>query len=215
MIDFLKKITKKTFLFKLVNIYRINKIILKKYGYFNSLKYKLPIDKNKKPIPWYTYPAIEYLHKFDLKNKAVFEYGTGNSSLFFADKAKEVFCVENDEGWFEKINKDKPKNLNILFKKNKDDYLFSIDNLNKKFDIIVIDASYRFECCFHIKNNLKEGGIVILDNSDWHNDCIGYLKKELNLIQVDFSGLGPINGYTWVTSIFFSRDFDFLIENDK
>jgi hypothetical protein len=29
------------------------------------------------------------------------------------------------------------------------------------------------------------------------------------MIQVDFFGFGPINDYTWTTSIFFSRDFDF------
>jgi len=29
------------------------------------------------------------------------------------------------------------------------------------------------------------------------------------LIEVDFHGFGPINAYTWTTSIFISRNFNF------
>jgi len=35
------------------------------------------------------------------------------------------------------------------------------------------------------------------------------MLREHNLIQVDFSGFGPCNNYTWTTSLFFSRNFNF------
>jgi len=213
MIKFIKNILRK-FYYILINTYRINKIILKKYGYLKSVKLRLSVNKNEEPIPWYTYSAIEYINQLDLKDKTVFEYGSGYSSLFFARKTKNVVSIEDNKEWFEKIDENKPENLNILYKKDKEEYLSSLDKMNKKFDIIVIDASYRLDCCDHIKNNLNNGGIVILDNSDWYNDCASYLRDKLNLIQVDFSGIGPINNYTWVTSLFFTRDFNFkMVDN--
>ena len=55
--------------------------IFNDYGYFESIKVKLPVDKIGGPLPWYTYPAIEYIKQLDLTNKVVFEWGCGNSSV--------------------------------------------------------------------------------------------------------------------------------------
>jgi hypothetical protein len=51
--------------------------------------------------------------------------------------------------------------------------------------------------------------MIILDNSDWYKETSKYLRDELDLIEVDFHGFGPINNYTWTTSIFLSRNFSF------
>ena len=46
--------------------------------------------------------------------------------------------------------------------------------------------------------------IIIFDNSDWFPQAIDNLMK-LNFIRVDFSGIGPINNYSWTTSMFFNQ----------
>lgn len=51
------------------------------YGQFRTIKNWECINKNREPIPWYTYPAIEYLSSLDFSNKNIFEYGGGNSTL--------------------------------------------------------------------------------------------------------------------------------------
>jgi len=206
--NIIKKILIKIIPNNILKIYGVNKIILFKYGYLRSIKNKIPVDKNNEVIPWYTYPAIEYINQINLKDKTIFEYGTGNSSLYFAKKAKRVISVEDNKEWFEKINKNNTTNLKIFFEEEKNNYLNSIKKTNEKFDIIVIDANYRLECCHKIKNSLKEDGIVILDNSDRHPDCASYLRDELGLIEMDFHGFGPINCYTWTTSIFVSKNFN-------
>jgi len=58
--------------------------------------------------------------------------------------------------------------------------------------------------------------LVILDNSDRYKETSKYLREELDLIEVDFHGFGPINNYTWTTSIFLSRNFKFkAIDNSQ
>ena len=61
------------------------------------------IDKQGKAIPWYTYPAIEYLNSLEFKNRKVFEFGSGNSTLFWLAKNAQVTSVENNKIWVEKL----------------------------------------------------------------------------------------------------------------
>ncbi|MFA6463630.1 MAG: SAM-dependent methyltransferase [Candidatus Paceibacterota bacterium] len=213
MIKFIRNNILKKIYYLLINIYKVNQIILKQYGYLKTIRFGLPVNQKGEPIPWYTYPAIEYIDQLDLSEKNIFEYGSGHSSLFFAKKAKSVTSVEEDKEWFEKISKNKPENLNILYKKEKNDYVSSITKFNKKFDLIIIDANYRIECCSVAKDYLNDGGIIILDNSDRDNDSAIYLRNIPNLIEVNFSGFGPINGYTWTTSLFFSRNYNIQMIN--
>ncbi len=53
------------------------------YGHLQTVRSKAAIDRTGRPVPWYTYPAIEYLKQFDFAETSVFEYGSGNSTPFF------------------------------------------------------------------------------------------------------------------------------------
>ena len=44
--------------------------------------------------------------------------------------------------------------------------------------------------------------MIIFDNSDWYPNTIRQIQNSINLVQIDFHGFGPINNYTWTTSIF-------------
>ena len=44
--------------------------------------------------------------------------------------------------------------------------------------------------------------MLILDNSDRYPNKLKFLKEKLGWMQIDFHGFGPINSYTWTTSIF-------------
>lgn len=52
-------------------------ILAFEYGQFKTIKNWDCIDREGNPIPWYTYPAIEFLNSLDFSNKSVFEYGGG------------------------------------------------------------------------------------------------------------------------------------------
>lgn len=51
------------------------------YGQWVSIRDWHAVDGAGQPVPWYTYPATEYLSHLDLSVLSVFEYGSGNSTL--------------------------------------------------------------------------------------------------------------------------------------
>lgn len=175
------------------------------FGQYKSMWRWSCVDRAGNPIPWYTYPATEYLKQLDLSDKTVFEYGSGNSTLFWAARARKVVSIENDRTWFDKIRTQAPSNVEYILRDEEAAYLDAIDAYPHSFDIIVIDGSYRFECAKKALCKLSKGGFIILDNSDWMEDTTELLRAA-DLIEVDMSGFGPINGYTWTTSFFLSRD---------
>lgn len=99
------------------------------------------INRHSKPIPWYTYPCNSYLEKIDFSKKSVFEYGSGNSTLWWASKSKFVTSVEIDRDWWTQISPRLPKNTSYILAESKKQYLSAITIQNKKYDVIIVDGS--------------------------------------------------------------------------
>ena len=178
------------------------------YGFKNSFERYMSVDSQGKPIPWMTYSAVFYLSQLDLSTYDIFEWGSGNSTLYFSERVQTVTSVESNEEWFKYVERNKPKNVELrLVQQN--DYAKIISEKGNKYKIISIDGDIyrRFECALYAMEHLDEGGMIILDNSDWLPNTTG-LFREKGFTQIDFAGLGPINNYTWCTSIFFKADFD-------
>jgi len=171
-------------------------------GGYESYKCKLPVDRYKHPLPWYTYPAIEYLQQYDFSRCDVFEFGSGNSSKFWSAHAHTVTSVESDPRWYERGIQELSSNQTLLLRTEKEEYVNAIHHDNKTYDVIVIDGRYRYNCAVEALKRIKNGGIIILDNSDWFPNTAKLLKNS-GFIQVDFIGAGPINSYAWCTTIFF------------
>lgn len=180
---------------------------LNSVGFYESIQYQTPLDKKLNPIPWFTYPFIHFLVA-RLKNKAVkvFEYGAGMSTLFWQKLALKVVSIEHDKEWVEKL---KPKvEENVLLKyiplEFNGSYCREVLSYSNFFDIIVIDGRDRVRCMRNCIEALNEIGVIILDNSERE-----YYKPGVDFIldkgfkKIDFQGMGPINSYGWMTSIFY------------
>lgn len=117
-------------------------------GWIESFKKKLPLSCCSKPLPWVTYSFIDFiadrLH-FDLE---VFEYGSGNSTLWYSSKVKSVTSVEHDINWFQKIKDKMPDNVNIYHEKlvYGGSYSEFSNKFGKKFDIVIVDGRDRINC---------------------------------------------------------------------
>ena len=187
----------------------------KDFAIERSIDERVCIDKDGHPLPWYTYPAIEYLSQFDYSDKQIFEYGCGYSSCFWAGRAQQVVSVEDNEQWYNKwLNEFKFDNLVIKFRQDGSDYYQAIEETNDFYDVIIIDGKCRANCAEQAVKHLKKGGFIILDDSDRINTSQEYISaihtlKEADLLQVDFYGFCPMDNYTKATSIFFSRNFNF------
>lgn len=188
-------------------------ILSNQYGQYRTIQKGIAVDKEGNHLPWYTYPTIEYLCNIDFTTKRIFEYGSGASSIFWAERAQEVVSVENDPSWYAVLKQQIRPNQKILLCDKQNDYIASITKQASRFDVVIIDGKCRMECAritpafLAVESN--EGAMVILDNSDWYKETARFLRNNLNLIEVDFHGFGPVNDYTWTTSIFLSRNFAF------
>lgn len=180
-----------------------------------TLDEKICVDKDGNPIPWYTFPAIEYLSQFDYSDKKIFEFGCGNSSRFWAARAKQVVSVEDNPTWLEKWKSEfTENNIEIRFHEEGETYYNAILEDESRYDIIVIDGKNRAECAITAMQRLAKGGVIIVDDSDRINTSKEYVKtaenlKKGNFIQVDFYGFCPMTTYSKTTTLYLSRDFSF------
>lgn len=55
--------------------------------------------------PWMVFSAIDFLDRVLEKNMSVFEYGSGGSTLFFADRVSQVVSVEHNPEWHARVAK--------------------------------------------------------------------------------------------------------------
>ena len=204
-IDYKKKI-------KLKNVSKAILTVFEKYGYSRSFVEQACVDFQGDPLPWYTYPAIEYLSQLNFSNMRVFEFGCGNSSIWWAKRAKKVISVEHDKHWYESRLNFKEPNLELYFKEDEISYLDCISQQGGVFDIIVIDGVYREQCVEKALQKLSSDGMIIFDNSDRAVEFEDYeraIKKltAANLIEIDFKGFSSLSGYTYCTSMFLTREF--------
>ena len=188
----------------LLSSFKVSKILLHDYHYFNNTRTGITRDGSEF-LPWFTYPAIEILKGWDLNRKTVLEFGSGYSTLFWANRAKSVLSIEHNQEWHSRISPLVPPHVNLELR--------SLDNYAKvegDFDIIVIDGyareRMRHRCAKASLPHLKKGGFIIVDNSDWLPATCLYLRRQ-RLIQVDFSGFVPGNRHAQTTSFFLTRDF--------
>ena len=187
-------------------------------GYLRSLIADKCVDARGDPIPWYTYPAIEQLSKWDFSKCDVLEYGCGNSTLWWMARSNSVTSIESSREWREYVIGQIGDNAEIILSPvgvdSKDheqitDYIERVDQLGQ-FDVIVIDGvnkpGVRNACAERSLDHLKPGGLFIVDNSDWLPETCSMMRNAA-FIEVDYSGLGPLNSHAETTTLFFKPDF--------
>lgn len=51
-------------------------------GWLKSVELGMPVDENGSPVPWATYSYIEFIKTFLKPHMHLFEYESGNSTIF-------------------------------------------------------------------------------------------------------------------------------------
>jgi Methyltransferase domain len=179
---------------------------LSEVGWFNALKTKSSVDQNSKPIPWVTYPFLDFINERLNRNLEVFEFGSGNSTLFFSRQVGQITSAEHNTKWYDYLIRKIPENVKLILTNsdNEEDYIGSLSNGNKKFDIIFIDGIHRVTCCNISINFLNSQGVIILDDSerDEYKSGIEYIIKN-GFKRIDFWGISPGYLFKKSTTIFY------------
>lgn len=177
-------------------------------GWFRSWAESMPVDLRGEPLPWYTYGAIAFLEPRLREDMATFEYGSGNSTLWWARRVSRVASCEHDPEWFARMAPHLPTNVTceLVPLGPEGDYSSRVARHLGEFDIVVIDGRDRVACARSAPEALKPDGVVVWDNSDRAQYSAGYDHlASLGFRRLDFWGMGPINAYGWCTSVFYRQ----------
>jgi hypothetical protein len=179
---------------------------LEEVGWYRSVEGRLPVDQQGNCIPWFTYAAIAFLQKKVPQGLTVFEYGSGNSTLWWAQRATSVTTFEHDLTWFNTFKQRVPVNVayHHCALEYGGEYSKVISNYQDQFDVIVIDGRDRVNCAKNAVLALKEDGVIIFDNTERARYQAGYTwLLEQGFKVLDFEGLRPINCDGAWTSVFY------------
>jgi hypothetical protein len=188
-------------------------------GHFRSSIKNVSVNKKGEFIPWYSYPAIDFIINKDFSDKRVLEFGAGQSSLWWGKKAKYIKSFEEDLAWYNQLKTKITTNIELVYS-NLEPFESCLkvinDNLvnDQKYDIIIIDGLYRYELCEVAINNLAEGGVIIADNSEGNGYNFQRAFKNTGFSRVDFHGFSPGVVLRQGTSFFF-RDNSFIFSNES
>jgi SAM-dependent methyltransferase len=144
--------------------------------------------------PWVTYPAIEYLEERLKPEHRVFEWGSGGSTLFFANRAAEVISVEHERAWHTAVAAKLAESgfeANVqsilvepgrapspdwrfssgaagLTDRSFEDYVRQIERYeDEAFDLVIVDGRARMGCLEAALCRVAPGGAVMLDNANY------------------------------------------------
>lgn len=150
--------------------------LLIKSGWMRSRYNMLAMDRYGNPLPWLTYPAIEWL-KLNIKpDWRICEYGCGQSTLWFREQKCLLRSVDSDPDWASRIG-------DVKTCTSRDEYVsfaLPIDNL------VIIDGNWRNDCARHVVD--IKSPMVILDNADV-NMCADIILNEAYKHTIQFVGL--------------------------
>lgn len=178
-------------------------------GWFDAYRTKSAIDQDGNPIAWVTYSFIDFIKDRINKEHDIFEFGSGNSTLFYARLAKSVYSVEHDKEWFEKSSGIRLPNVNMIHcdLTPGGDYSKSAGITGRKFHMIIVDGRDRVNCCKQAIHSLTADGVVVLDDSERaeYAEAHDFFKKN-GFKYLPFSGIAPGVIISKYTSIFYKPD---------
>ena len=180
------------------------KSFLRQSGYLLSSQQRLPLKADGSPIPWMNYHIIQFLESRFHKQLTLYEFGSGNSTRFYADRVGEVNSVENNPQWYQLVSNTLPENVHLTLAEDHQDYINSIRLIGKSSDIVIVDGLMRVECAKVALECLSEGGVMVLDDSDRQDYAeIFQLMANAGFRKIDFRGLKPGSISAFQTTVFY------------
>ena len=180
-------------------------------GHFRSSLRSRALDTDGGPLPWYTYPAIDFLRARSFEGRRVLEFGGGQSTLWWSQRAASVLTIEEDAAWFAETRARVGDNVSIhhvpigepgtTLARVRD--LIAASGISR-FDVVVVDGHMRREMTALAFEYLAPGGAIILDNAEGY----GFYEevRDRACRRVDFFGFCPGVALRHCTSLVYVDD---------
>ena len=176
------------------------KIIVNKLG--------VPVVVDGEPRPLLPDSFIDWLEPRLNESMNVWEFGSGNSTLWFASKVNSVLSVEHHILWHKALISILPDNCKLLFIP-----LSRLDPYPEVFSgtspqILLVDGMLRNECIHAAAASWTQDAVMIVDNTDTldANDGCAWLRQQ-GFKEMIFNGTyrWATNGEIHSTSVFFKE----------
>lgn len=144
--------------------------------------------------PFIPYAAFDWLSSWLEPDMRVFEYGSGNSTVWFSQNASEVCTVENCYPFFIETqgNIKEHGNGNVIYalRGTGESYSKLIHEYEGQFDLVFVDGRFRREYMEECYDKAKYA--IFLDNSDagHYLDAYEVMQSYTNGEIIDFVSLG-------------------------
>jgi SAM-dependent methyltransferase len=134
-------------------------------------------------VAWLTPDANEILDGCLCKEDRGVEFGSGNSTVWFANRIAHLDSVEHQANWYDKVTKTLGEaglenvqyHLHLRDSDENPDvsgYVRVADGFAKNsLDFALVDGIYREFCVRAVLDKLKPGGMLIIDNVNLYLPC--------------------------------------------
>ena len=159
--------------------------------------------KNYSRRPWLVFSAVDYLEN-RIFGRRIFEFGCGMSTLWFAERCRQIVSVESNLAWYNKITQGSfgMSNVKILYADCKKSYLDALAGDGQKFDLILVDGLHRVECVDLARLYSNCDGLIVVDNTDKFPDLWIKVRDTFSASQIKvFRGWAPGNLHATETCI--------------
>ena len=134
--------------------------------------------------PWLTKLANIIISSYLTKSDIGLEFGSGKSTLYFAQIVSFLTSVEHDQQWYSKVNGTLISrgitNVDYRFCPNDIDkenlenseYVKVCNNFSKNtLDFVLVDGNCRATVANLVTDKIRPGGLLIFDNANWYLPC--------------------------------------------
>ena len=133
----------------------------------------LAYERSHPDVPWLTSHMVSVLTSWLKPDDIGLEWGSGRSTIWFAEKVKKLTSVEHDESWYRgvttQLKQRKLSNVDYQLCPDEREYVSVAEKLApKSLDFCLVDGVVRDQCAVAAIPKLKPGGILIIDNCNWY-----------------------------------------------
>jgi predicted O-methyltransferase YrrM len=128
-------------------------------------------------VPWIAPAAVEFLDGYLKPTDRMLEFGSGRSTLWFAERVGHITSVEHNPEWHRQITTKiaekefsnisyflHPKQANPLLASNSDYVLVTRSIPPASLDFVLVDGIYRAQCVLQSVSLIVDGGLLVIDN---------------------------------------------------